>query len=696
MEHLEQRFEMATACTDMAIWDSTLVAGKLIDGTVVWRGDGARLLGLQQRDLAQPFAEFLNFVHGDDRARVLETMQQGVDDGDGYELEYRVAWRDGTGRWLAARARIMDNDAGQPARTLGMIWDVTGRVLADIARAERARQAEVTLCAIGDGVITTDADGRISYLNPVAEELTGWLAGSALGQPIDLTLTMIDEASGDPIESAAAHCLSAGQPIGPAARGQLLTKSGRKIAIEDSATPILAEDGSQVGAVAVLRDVSQQRKLARELSWQATHDPLTGLINRSEFERQIAAALRSARQQQHTHALLYMDMDRFKIVNDTCGHGAGDVLLQLLAKMLHRHMREADVLARLGGDELGALLLHCPLSQATRIADEIRQSIRDFRFVWDSRSFELGISIGIAPITPECTSTAELLVAADQACYVAKEHGRNRIHVYVDSDETLAQRHGDMMWLARLNDAFDRDRFRLFSMPIIDLRTPAISHREVLIRMADGGSGVILPGAFIPAAERYDLMASIDRWVIRAVCRHLQQARGGQAQDGADKTVYAINLSGISIGDQELEQYIMDQFAEFAIPPACICFEITETAVICDLPKAQDFMRRMRTLGCRFALDDFGSGVSSFGYLKSLPVDYLKIDGMFIQKIAQDAVNQVMVKAINEVGHAMGIETIAEWVEDEDSLRVVRELGIDYAQGHAIGRDSAGILATAT
>jgi EAL domain-containing protein (putative c-di-GMP-specific phosphodiesterase class I) len=302
------------------------------------------------------------------------------------------------------------------------------------------------------------------------------------------------------------------------------------------------------------------------------------------------------------------------------------------------------------------------------------------------------VSIGLVEINRYSKSVTELLIGADQACYLAKEQGRNRIHVYQESDLMLARRQGEMRWVARLNEAFELQHFRLYAMPIVHLHAQAESHDEVLIRILNAKGDLILPGAFIPAAERYDLMASIDRWVIKAVCQHIQSVRASLApleefeeSHRRRPALFSVNLSGVSLGDPGLHDYVTEQFVLHEVAPEQICFEITETALIANLPEAQLFMQRMKALGCRFSLDDFGSGFSSFGYLKALPVDYLKIDGIFVRDIASNAINRAMVKAINEVGHVMGIQTVAEYVEDAATLDVVRELGVDYAQGYAVG-----------
>ncbi|MET3130277.1 diguanylate cyclase (GGDEF)-like protein/PAS domain S-box-containing protein [Oxalobacteraceae bacterium GrIS 1.11] len=693
MSDMQKRLHLALEAAHMGIWDSQVVNENVADGSATWSAQGATLLGLERRPLTQSFADFLSMVHPEDRERVVLILQDGIDRRGTYELEYRIVWPDQSVHWLAAKAQVFCKADGMPERTLGIVWDITERVLREILIAERKELAEVTLGSIGDGVVTTDGLGKTQYLNRVAEQLTGWSSKLAYGRDIRSTLRLVDEFSGEEMEHVAVKCLQQRQAIGVSSHSQLVTRDGRRIAVEESAAPIWSRDGAILGAVVVFRDVSHERKLSQQLSWQASHDALTGLINRREFESQVATALHSAKQQGHVHALLYMDLDQFKIINDTCGHGAGDALLQALAKMLQTRMRDSDVLARLGGDELGVLLPHCPPAHAQVIADQLRQSIRQFRFVWDTHSFELGVSIGLVEIDHDSKSMTELLIAADQACYQAKEQGRNRIHVYRESDLMLAKRHGEMMWVSRLNEAFELHYFRLYAMPIVHLRQQSETHDEVLIRILNGKGDLILPGAFIPAAERYDLMISIDRWVIKTVCHHIKSVRDSlptlQALEDSQQrrpALYSINLSGLSLSDKSLHAYITEQFVRYAVAPEQICFEITETAVIANLPQAQLFMAGLKKLGCRFSLDDFGSGLSSFGYLRALPVDYLKIDGVFVRDIATNAINRAMVKAINEVGHVMGIQTVAEYVEDDATLAVIRELGIDYAQGYAVGR----------
>ncbi|MES2352411.1 MAG: EAL domain-containing protein [Pseudomonadota bacterium] len=667
----------------MTIWDSELSSDSIIDSTVKWQDANIHLLGLPTGGTRQPFSAFLQCVYPADRAGLLDAMQTAVDTNTSYSVEYRVIWPDQSQHWLAAKAEICRNQHNLPVGTLGLIWDVTERKDNERQATRDRELAAVTLHSIGEGVISTDEYGQTQYLNRIAEQLSGWSLEQARGLDIDVTLKLVDGSGAPVAEHVARQCLRQEKAINFSAQNQLVTREGLYIAVEESASPIWSDGGELLGVVVVFRDVSRERKLTRQLSWNASHDALTGLINRREFEAQTAAALHSAKDEDHVHALLYLDLDQFKVVNDTCGHNAGDKLLQLLSKMLQLQMRDSDILARLGGDELGVLLPHCPADKALLIAESLRQSIRNFRFVQDERSFELGASIGVVEINRHSKSMTTLLIAADQACYLAKEQGRNRVHLYRESDLRMARRQGEMLWVSRLKDALEHNRFRLYAQPIVGSGTPHKVHDEVLIRLQPAQGALILPGAFIPAAERYDMMTAIDRWTIGAVCRHMHSEPRDPTQP--DPAHYSINLSGASLGDEGLHDYIVEQLDQHGIAAERICFEITETAAIANLTHAQAFIAGLKVLGCRFSLDDFGSGLSSFAYLKALPVDFLKIDGIFIRDIALNPVNRAMVKAINEVGHVMGIRTVAEYVEDEATLAVVRELGVDYVQGAAVG-----------
>ena len=435
----------------------------------------------------------------------------------------------------------------------------------------------------------------------------------------------------------------------------------------------------------VYADVSRARALNRELAWQASHDALTGLINRRHFERKLAQALEDARLDGSGHALMFLDLDQFKVVNDTSGHGAGDELLRQLGAMLKTQLRANDTLARLGGDEFGVLLSHCELPMARAIAEKLRQVVSDFRFAWSERLFDTGVSIGLVPIDAQSTSVAQLMSAADVACYAAKEGGRNRIHLLEAGDGELGRRKSDLEWGVRIGDALREERIFLEVQTAVALRPglAVLEYREALLRMQERDGTPVPTGALIHAGERYNLMPGrIDRFVVRTACRLI--AQGGLRAD--PRRIVAVNLSGTSLGDAQFLHFVRDEIHASGIAPQVLCFEVTETAAINNLAYAIRFMNTLRALGCRFALDDFGSGVSSFGYLKNLPVDFLKIDGEFVRDIAEDAVDRAMVTAICGVGRALGIPTVAEWVENEAVLKVVRELGVDYAQGWGVAR----------
>lgn len=679
------RLQLALDAAGLCVWDCSIIGGDVTLGNLTWSATGAALLGLPAAPQRQSCRAFLERIHPQDRDRVRDSMQAAVKHGASYALAFRVLWRDGDERWLSVRARLFQEGQEGASRALGIIADVTHEKRAELALISKKDMAEMTLDSIGDGVLTTDAHGIVRTMNRVAEHLTGWRCEDAIGADIDKVFRIVDELSDEPFENPVLKCLRLDQTIAVSNRSALISRNGHRVAIEDTAAPIRSSDGSTVGAVIVFHDVSHERQLRHELSWQASHDALTGLINRREFEFQVVAALASAKSDGDTHALLYMDLDQFKIVNDTCGHGAGDVLLQHLAHLLQSHMRDSDVLARLGGDELGVLLLNCPQRQALALAEKLREAIKDYRFAWNRNTFEIGVSIGLVTIDENSKSTSELLSAADQACYVAKEQGRNRVHFYQETDLVLAKRHGEILWVSRLNEAFDKQRFQLFVQPIASLNGATARHAEVLLRMVTDDDRLILPGAFIPAAERYDLMLAIDRWVIETVCRHLK-ARRDEAPPGFVDSVFSINLSGVSHNDDQLHDFIVECFARYGTPPAQICFEITETAAVASLNKAKLFMTRLQGIGVQFSLDDFGSGLSSFAYLKSLPGNFLKIDGLFVRDLATNDINRAMVSAINEVGHVMGIKTIAEYVETGDVLEAVKAIGIDFAQGYAISK----------
>ncbi|MDP3689360.1 MAG: EAL domain-containing protein, partial [Sulfurimicrobium sp.] len=460
---------------------------------------------------------------------------------------------------------------------------------------------------------------------------------------------------------------------------------------EDRLSPICNRSGDVIGAVVVFHDVSHARQMANQLSWQAAHDALTGLANRREFERLLQELIDSAAVDGKHHAVLFMDLDQFKVVNDTCGHMAGDELLRQLVAVFVARGRDSDTVARLGGDEFGMLLYGCPLEPALRLANEVREGVQQFRFMWQDKSFEVGISIGLVEINSTSGNLATVMSNADAACYAAKDGGRNRVHVYLENDTDLARRHGEMQWISRISKAFEEDRFRLYYQEIAAVmpHQRGLQHFEVLLRMVDENGEVISPVAFIPAAERYNLMPTVDRWVIRT----LFSSRSGewrrmweacQAREEPFPILCAVNLSATSLNDEMFSAFLKEQLEYYGMPPQALCLEITETSAIANLNKASRFMHELSKLGCSFALDDFGSGMSSFAYLKDLPVHYLKIDGAFVRGMDQNPVNLAMVEAIARIASVMGIETVAEFVEDKALIEKLAVLGVDYAQGYGI------------
>ncbi|MFI4888161.1 MAG: EAL domain-containing protein [Burkholderiales bacterium] len=576
--------------------------------------------------------------------------------------------------------------AASEERLVTSLSDIQKRKQAEALLFEEKERAQVTLASIADAVVTVDTTGRIEFLNPVAERLTGWPLEEARQRAVAEVFAVVDEGTGAPIADPVARVLTDGAVIEGDRNVVLLCRGAESIAIDYSVAPIRDRGADIVGAVLVIQDMSRERQYAARLSNLASHDALTGLLNRREFEQRLRAIVERREEAEGQHAVLYLDLDQFKVVNDTSGHAAGDELLRQVGALLRPRLREGDVLARLGGDEFGVLLPHCPPAPALRIGEALRKAIVDFRFAWKNRSFTIGVSIGLVNLAEGPHTLASALSAADAACYLAKDKGRNRVQVYRPEDSEVALRRGEMEWVHRLHRALADDRLCLFSQPIRAMHTPDAyaHHEELLVRLVDEQNELIAPIAFIPAAERYHLMPSIDRWVIRTAFRVITDQRAAGNTSGT----YAINISGASIGDDQFLDYVRENFARFRIPHAAICFEITETTAVTSLSKAADFIGALREPGCRFALDDFGVGVSSFTYLKQLPVDYLKIDGSFVKNMLNDPVDAAMVEAIHRIGRVMGKQTIAESVETVATLDALRSVGVDYAQGNAIAPPS--------
>ncbi len=454
--------------------------------------------------------------------------------------------------------------------------------------------------------------------------------------------------------------------------------------LRTSKIPLVDSEDKIFGVLGCYEDITNARRLSQQLEYLANHDELTGLVNRRAFEQRLSRVLDSSSIDNNEHALCYIDLDQFKVVNDTCGHSAGDELLSQLAVVLQNHVRTRDTVARLGGDEFGALMEHCSMDKAQQIANKLRQAVAEFRFSWKGHGFNVGASIGVVSISALTTNLSELLMQADAACYAAKDSGRNRIHVYREDDLELVQRHqGEMQWVSRIHQALEDDKFVLYAQPIVAItnQKQEIRHYEILTRMTSEDGTLILPGAFYPSAERYSLSIRLDRWVVSKSLEWLSFST--ERLNRLD--VCSINLSGHSLSDENFQSFVSNQLQELKIPASKICFEITETAAISNFTKAIEFITTLKEQGCRFALDDFGSGLSSFAYLKNLPVDYLKIDGMFVMDILDDPIDLAMVRSINEIGQLMGKETIAEFVENDQIKLKLEEIGVNYVQGYAVG-----------
>ena len=574
---------------------------------------------------------------------------------------------------------FMQAVAGHVAVALDRVRFMEARKQAEDALYQEKERLQVTLHSISDAVITTNAAGEVLYLNPVAELMTGWPLTAAVGRSYQEVFRLGEPGSAmaelDPVAEAIFASETHRYP-----HLNLMHRHDGSMVAEAAVSPIRDADGEVQGAVLVFRDVTEQRRLSQEIAFQATHDELTGLGNRRAFEQALVQAFEATRHQPGHHVVCYLDLDEFKVVNDTCGHTAGDQLLRQIARLFTSLLRDDDHLCRIGGDEFGILLTNHSVDQALHVAERLQQSLADYRFVWREQSFHVGVSIGMVVLDGNSESVGALLQAADSACYVAKDAGRNRIHVYAEDDPALAQRYGVMEWVSRIEHALQHDHFVLFAQRIMRLDGVPESglHFEFLLRMQGEPGTLVSPGQFMPAAERYHLAARVDRWVVshalQWVAQH--QDRVGQC---------SINLSGQSLGDSAFMAFVLQSLAHSSVHCDKLCFEITETAAISNLQAAHLFIETLRARGCKFSLDDFGSGLSSFAYLRNLPVDVLKIDGQFVKDIATDPVSLAMVKSIHEIGCLMGKQTVAEFVETEAILALLRGLGVHYAQGYAVG-----------
>ena len=533
-----------------------------------------------------------------------------------------------------------------------------------------------TLASIEDGVLTLDAEKRITYCNRRVEAMTGLVAAQLLGRSVYEAIQIMPRDASESMRDAV-HALWARKQ----GSAQLIATNGECLSIEFCLTD-LTQEHAGASAVLVLHDVSKATQMAATLSYQASHDALTGLLNRTAFDSKLRAALETAVTEQRKHVLLFLDLDQFKVVNDTCGHAAGDELLKQVGFLFGQVLRKHDTLARTGGDEFAVLLEDCPVDFALGIGDKLRGQLSAFRFAWKDKSFQVGVTIGAVVINDASGALEDVKRKADTACYIAKDEGRGRTHLYLDSDEAVLARQGEMSWATRLQKALTNGDFELYGQRIESTKPEPVHYYEMLIRLKEADGSLVPPMAFLPAAERYGLMPVLDRAVIeRALEMH------GKLQAASNVPVrFAINLSGASLSDPSLFEFIRGALKRYAVAPKLICFEVTETMAIANLSVAVKLMTALKELGCTLSLDDFGSGMSSFSYLKQLPVDVVKIDGSFVRNILQDAVDHAMVEAVNNIAHQMGLQTLAEYAESPEIVAELKRMGIDMVQGFAVSR----------
>jgi diguanylate cyclase (GGDEF)-like protein/PAS domain S-box-containing protein len=640
------------------------------------------LMGRRLGDLVPP--EYAQLVNENIAHRLA-----GEPAAERYEIE--MAGVTGQVTRLEITSAVIDYDGGPallvtgveivPTSTVRQLRAVTPEE--DVQSRQDARRARA-LESLSDAVVTTDESGVIEFMNSAAATLTGTNADFAVGKLLTEVVELVDDAEGA-AAGASGKTLAAGEHGGSSRRAVLLSHSGRaESAVEVSTAPIRSGALDITGTVLLLRDVTEQRGINRQMSYQATHDALTGLINRGEFERCAMDAIDSAHRGDGHHVLCYLDLDRFKLVNDTSGHLAGDSMLREVAKLLRDAVRDSDFVGRLGGDEFGLLLIGCPLEKARQIADDVCRAVSDYRFIWKDKLFDIGVSVGLVEISREGGTLEELLSAADAACYIAKKEGAGRVAVYSARDEARARQTGEIQWLQRLQSALKENRFQLYQQPIVaaysdDGTGPSL---EVLVRMTDETGNEILPGEFMRAAERHKLMRLVDRWVVQTAFT----AVGRGVIVLTDRHSIAINVSAQSLGDPQFLEFVVECLDRTGVLPTQICFEISEAAVIANLESARRFVGVLHGMGCQFAIDDFGSGVASFSNLRNLPLDYLKIDGALIRNLARDSVNQAMVAAMIKLARSLKFKVIAEQVEDEATADMVRRIGVDLLQGYVIGR----------
>lgn len=617
-----------------------------------------------------------------DRLINLEKIAKSMADGSRFESEYRIIWPDGSVHYLKSFAEHVSDPKTGAMILLGLTWDVTELRRLSSELAEQGELLRVTLRSIGDAVITTDAEGEVTWLNPIAEKLTGWPVEDARGQPIEAVFKIVHEDTLEPVPNPIKATLESRKNVALTPNAVLVSNSGANYSIVDSTSLILDDSDAIKGAILVFQDVTPQRQMNREMAYRATHDQLTGCSNREEFQVGLIGLSARARTGEGPHSLIYLDLDNFKRINDACGHPAGDQVLTEAVAILVNTVRSLDLIARLGGDEFAIILEYCTVENAAKIGQQICDAMENYRYTFASKQYRLGASIGVVNVNADWPSAESIMQAADAACYLAKEAGGNRLHVWQDSDSVLAQRRDEMGWISRLEQAFDYSLFKLMAQKILPLNSDATGmFAEVLLRIGGPNGTYFMPDQFLPAAERYNMMAEIDRWVLSETVRTLKGL-----SSLANVNTLSVNMSARSVSDPSFQQYALESL-QAAGPNLCHCLaiEITETSAVKNSQIAAQFIADLHNLGVRVWLDDFGAGSASFGHLRTLAVDCLKIDGQFIVEVISDPLSQVTVAAFIEVARVLGIPTVAEYVENQEVMEKLKVLGVDFIQGFLIG-----------
>lgn len=674
----EERLSLALESTDQGVWEWDAASG----GVRLYGALPARI-GLDASLLANTAAgiECRSRIHPQDRAAYLDHIEDVVEGrSDRLNDEYRLACPNGGYRWIQRKGRVLSRGGdGRPLRAIGTLKDIHERKSAEEERLRQAERLRVALSAGGVGIFEWDLVSRRAHWDARTFDL--FEQDPAAGMPSVHALARgIHPQDRRRLHEAKRRILG-GEPRAEAVVRVTRAEGGLRH-VHILLTALRHENGAPRVLIGSCRDVTQSEELQAKLAYHASHDSLTGLLNRFEFERRLSAAQAAAEEEAGERVVCFIDLDRFKMVNDTSGHAAGDALLREVGQLLDQRVRGTDVLARLGGDEFGLLLEGCSLEHAEQRARELIDAVDTIRFPWEGRVHSISASIGIARLGAEAGGVAEVMSQADIACYAAKSAGRRRVAVYSPERSEVKQHHREVLVAASLREALEEERFCLYAQAIVPTAPGggAEPHYELLVRMIDAGGGLIPPGTFIPAAERYDLMAQIDRWVLREALERLAPRLA------AGNISVSLNLSAHSLNDPSFSPFLLGLLAASPLPSRRVRFEITETAVMSQLSLASELMSALRAEGCEVALDDFGSGLSSFSYLRHFPVDYLKIDGSFIRSLRESAVDRAIVESMHGIARRLGARTIAEFVEDETTLALIRELGIDYAQGYGIGK----------